>query len=1703
MEIPDISLSEQLDLYRQSRKRQQVRRALSWLVLGLSASLALLCGLDYTFQLPYSLRVVMAGLWYCYGIGFGIRVARLALQHLNDVEMAWVLEDRLPLREMLVSAVEFTQSRQLGTSVAMLDWTRLDAQVELSQYAPDALYPLPRRLPQIATAATLLFALCAWSFPSRIGRVADRILAPRPGAATAGPFSLAILSPGDSDIPEGEALQVRVQSTRTTAQPVTLMVAHNKTVTRRLMHQEASTGHYLAEIPNLAADLEYWAAAGNVRSRSYWAQMIPRPRVWLVRHRIVPPSYLNLPERSGSSRHGHLEALAGSTVFLEIEVSERLQSCQLLRGHETVRAILNGATARLQFVAEADETYRLEYAATNGHRGVFLGEIVVERDQAPRVRFESSLEQYCGPDDSIVIRWQGWDDKAIEKQQLTVTRNGQTATTATLPPTVTERTLILPSLGVENGDSIGVTVTVQDGAGQTGSTSRLALRATRTPHLRRVSKLRAALVEMRLELAIVAREAELLATSVSELHSMMLTVGDEAHHRQAALAARDGIQQGLLKNLNLLATLREDDLFPGCRAAHSAVSEALQDCYLFCLTATLRDQPEEELTQLTRTLNGAQSALQALQAQLQEHVQLWTLLTVGERVAETEDPDEARALLADVGLALPAGSAFRQLIDRRCRDLWHILSNPNALQEQVRSLQETYPPFTIRLASLLGQEGQANWRQLERVLSGLQSLRIPQADADATRWLIARVLENAIGQRRTGSLNLLVRVSETLLAGVDGKILAEAWARPHSATDEDQRYHLLLLRAAPMARHIVRNSPHTRRLSQKLEVAMARAGTSHQEAVDRAMQADLTQLNASTEEAQRRLSQYAEPVSSLLSSAAQAKTPDQRSQARLLLLEAVAELDQIARDQIRTSSGNVMIASDAMALSGAVTDMVQEASQPWRKADLEKLAKMALALERTISGTSSLAEAVRASDRLHTSVLTERPPLAALAGLRRERKVLDAHVMGEDVDHHALSSMASRLVSLLGHDGVDTLAALARNRLQRAREQAFSCVLAGNDVPQSKLAQLRLACLEAEAALAALHMPPRGLPALVAELEQQVGLQRAWLIQQLFDEIGDALQNELMPAQLPIACESQPLPLEPLQDALRRGAASDVQRLLATSPSIEADLAVYRLRASDHHALRARLEQIARELPLLAARQGAYGHFPPPLTIGTPGLPVVDLRRSTLERLSIALEAARNGDTISLQTALARGDWPRVAQLPLGSSATYLGIWRKIADLAMDDKPIDLLPALAEDEARVSDFPKLMTQIHSVMATPDPNWQQIQETLLRIEHTRLAAGAIQFPAWETAHQEEGESSLQNRINTLGDHLAVYWENFDWLPHMPRRLSRWEFLAYCTAEKLQRPDVAQMIRFGRNRGAIEALQSPAPDTRPRQNAHQLAIDLLRIPPNQLQPLPTALRNWFDRPDLPNDPVQQVLLWEIRNAVTQQRFQRVREFLIASQLLASQAFTSEPPDDDPGQPPARLSRLVEAIAKRVYLADTNELSADGLRWMAAELRHAGLDQTWLDEIALQFETRIEHIAPVRQFEWNPGCPWRPQDASYAGQQAVAEAILRLSMAARAHLQPAVFQELQIAPAREWTRQARDLLAIVEQRQVLTLLKQERATPQAELGREGIHSAFTSDRGPGTGSERTFQDFEQANSAALYPLYFRQANRRYLERLSQLEF
>ena len=347
------------------RRRWQrgLLRGVMFELLGWStASLAVLCGLDYFLALAPAVRIILGsvclvGLLVWFGLRM-IRILRLSVKK-SAVYADLLLEN--PRREIL-SALEIgTRQTQHSPLAAYLAQKEIKAAgkrlAKLRSVRLDGMPAALRKRLIIALAVSLLPALFN---PEAAATLARRYVLPLADIAPYSPYVFKI-SPEVPQVIYGADQVIKVSiSGAPVHHPVRFATRKGGQILESPCFQ-AGPQDFVQRLDRVMQPLEFCFRVGKARSAWHSVQVLYQPHVVAAHFRLIPPAYTQKPEKRFTLGTESLKGLKGTQVEITLQSNRPLKRGEIVIAPTDSRA--HKRTVNGEITAPNELTFRWEMAA--------------------------------------------------------------------------------------------------------------------------------------------------------------------------------------------------------------------------------------------------------------------------------------------------------------------------------------------------------------------------------------------------------------------------------------------------------------------------------------------------------------------------------------------------------------------------------------------------------------------------------------------------------------------------------------------------------------------------------------------------------------------------------------------------------------------------------------------------------------------------------------------------------------------------------------------------------------------------------------------------------------------------------------------------------------------------------------------------------------------------------------------------------------------------------------------------------------------------------------------------------------------------------------------------------------------------------------------------------------------------------------------
>lgn len=673
---------------------------------------------------------------------------RFLLQHPDARRLAQLAERADPqLREQLLPAVELAQAGERWDSPVFRQLTQQSAAAQFATVPDERV--LPRRLVigwLVACAGALAVCAALMLTPGwRFSRTFLRVTAPLADVERVSRVQVTWLAPTAPDLtlPRGDSLPVTISVSDPTLTTAVLEVFRAGRLDERQRMMAAEDGRFTGTILADEPRLEFRVRAGDALTRRHTITTHARPEVQSFTRRYTYPAYTGLPAREERGEDGHIAALTGTQVRLEIESDQALREAalEILGGSAPAVVRLERVNERrygLAFALNASGTYRVRViAAATGIENNFSPEyeLRAEPDLNPRIDLlEPGKDLLLPPDETVTLVGAAEDDFGLARTALAARVNdGEWREIASAPATnrtaTARHALALDTLELKAGDVVNARLLAEDLKGNRSETPAVTIKV----HSAGLDTARLSALEARNE----------LQKRLAELASLARTLTVTNTAARAALAER------LAELLPVVEATRNSvgALLPQARAGRDAATLALTGNLLASLEQSLLPRAQVEAEPANTNAPVALPQLRRLAESLERE---------GASLLIAEQLDVASETLQD--LANTAARAARRATNDPAvatRALGAFGREAKAVEDRWQALQGALPKSAAgRIAnaarSLASARGDVERsRKLESATKGLTAaaneLRTARVDASRDAEQAWKRLQNAGG----------------------------------------------------------------------------------------------------------------------------------------------------------------------------------------------------------------------------------------------------------------------------------------------------------------------------------------------------------------------------------------------------------------------------------------------------------------------------------------------------------------------------------------------------------------------------------------------------------------------------------------------------------------------------------------------------------------------------------------------------------------------------------------------------------------------------------------------------------------------------------------------------------------------------------------------------------------------------------------------
>ncbi|HEX8522154.1 MAG TPA: hypothetical protein VF669_07850 [Tepidisphaeraceae bacterium] len=412
--------------------------------------------------------------------------------------LAVVMEQRdRRFGERLVTVTSRAEDgKQNGASQEMLARIALELGREVAGRSVRDVLPGRRVAAPWVTVLVAVLAICPLGFIPQLDlpRLAVRFLLPMRETPAATTTRLTVV-PGDVDLVEGQALQVKVRALRLGKGSVTLHARYVKHEWFTLNMSADAEGVYAASITPLEQDVEFYVAGGDAMSAVYHARVLRKPVITEFEIKYQYPAYTALTPATVRNSDGLIEGPAGTRATIQIHSSEPLAAATLTAGTQTLamQPTEDPNVREATITLTKDQKVDLGLSSTRGMVGAAPAttQVRIVPDDAPVAQLLGPAgDLWLSPSAIVPIRFDAGDDFALGLVEVHVRINpfgrrradDDAETAANFAPGVDlpiplsgdvrrqvgEVRLDLAALHLAVGDMVSVRLRVEDRSGHSG-----------------------------------------------------------------------------------------------------------------------------------------------------------------------------------------------------------------------------------------------------------------------------------------------------------------------------------------------------------------------------------------------------------------------------------------------------------------------------------------------------------------------------------------------------------------------------------------------------------------------------------------------------------------------------------------------------------------------------------------------------------------------------------------------------------------------------------------------------------------------------------------------------------------------------------------------------------------------------------------------------------------------------------------------------------------------------------------------------------------------------------------------------------------------------------------------------------------------------------------------------------------------------------
>ncbi len=300
-----------------------------------------------------------------------LRMAGL-LRGPSEQQLARQVGQRFPeISDRFTNLLQLVEGRTSPSSPALIDHAvaSLGRTIEPVPFERVVSFDRVRRASRLAlipVAGVLVFLLAA---PGAFLGASHRLLAPSTHFNRPSPFQLSV-EPGDVALIRGDSLTIRTIATGTEMPASATLEMQNleeELVTTEVMRAD-STSRFEHRLLNVRHSFRYRVTSGEYATAWYTAEIAERPLIRSLRVELAFPRYARIPPQRLDPNVGDVQALVGTAVQLEVDLSGPSISEGYVVHQDGRRDTLSigRASAEGSFIVRQEGTYHLLFVDDRG-----------------------------------------------------------------------------------------------------------------------------------------------------------------------------------------------------------------------------------------------------------------------------------------------------------------------------------------------------------------------------------------------------------------------------------------------------------------------------------------------------------------------------------------------------------------------------------------------------------------------------------------------------------------------------------------------------------------------------------------------------------------------------------------------------------------------------------------------------------------------------------------------------------------------------------------------------------------------------------------------------------------------------------------------------------------------------------------------------------------------------------------------------------------------------------------------------------------------------------------------------------------------------------------------------------------------------------------------------------------------------------------